>query len=120
MTQVVAIVQEQQAGQKRVYRAIRGREQAIGSTPGQALDSLETLFTTESGQQNTSVIVQRFAPDEFFTAEQQDRLQTLMTCFHEKRLLPAEQSELEQLIEAEWQAAIQRTSVVSSPSANTE
>lgn len=113
MTQAVAIVQEQQAGQKRTYRAIRGRDQATGSTPGQALDKLEALFNSEQGQSNTFVIVQRFAPDEFFTVEQQTRLQTLMARFHEGLLSPHEQTELEQLIETEWQAAIQRASFIS-------
>ena len=108
MTQVVAIVQEQQIGHKRVYRAMRGRKQATGSTPGQALDSLDTLFAPESTQNKAFVIVQQFIPDEYFTVAQQNRLQTLMSRFHEGQLLPAEQSELEQLIEAEWQAAIQR------------
>lgn len=56
---------------------------------------------------------QIFAPDEFFTAEQQSRLKTLMTHFHAGILSPIEQSELEQLIEAEWQAAIHRTSFIS-------
>jgi len=114
MTQVVAIVQEQQAGHKRVYRAIRGRKQAIGSTPGQALDSLDTLFASESAQNKAFVIVQQFTPDEYFIVTQQNRLQTLMSRFHEGQLSPAEQSELEQLIEAEWQAAIQRTSLIAS------
>lgn len=115
MTQVVAIVQEQQVGHKRVYRAMRGRKQATDSTPGQALDSLDTLFTPESIQNKAFVIVQQFVADEYFTAAQQTRLQTLMTRFQGGLLSSAEQSELKQLIEAEWQATIQRTSLISSP-----
>ena len=61
---------------------MRGRKQATGSTPGQALDSLDTLFTPESTQNKAFVIVQQFVADEYFTAAQQTRLQTLMTRFH--------------------------------------
>ncbi|HBY94006.1 MAG TPA: hypothetical protein DEP84_08590 [Chloroflexi bacterium] len=63
------------------------------------------------------VIVQRFRPDAFFTPEQQARLQELMDRFHEalatgRDLAPEERVELERLVDAEWQAAIERGAAI--------
>ena len=59
------------------------------------------------------IIHSRLQTDHFFTAAQQQRLSDLMARWREARdenrqLLPEEQAELEQLIEAEMQAATRR------------
>ncbi len=61
--------------------------------------------------------MQRFRPDAFFTGRQQARLQELMERFRaaraaEQELSLEESSELEALIEAEWQGAIARTNEI--------
>jgi hypothetical protein len=97
------------------YRATCGNHQATGQTPGQALDTLEAeLDTTHSATGETLVILQRFRPDDLFTATQQQRLRELMDQFHTAiaqgtQLPPSTQTELETLIEAELEANIQRS-----------
>lgn len=123
----IEIVREQTDAQQPVYRAIRGNRQAVGSTPGQALDTLERMLIAPGAEEEgTLVIVQRFRPDEFFTAQQQARLQELMDRLHEVQaagqdLPPDEKEELERLIDAEWQAAIERgTAILSQVERSTE
>ena len=91
-----------------IYRAMAGSLQSEGRSAGEALDAL----TTQLGEAEASivVIIQRSQPDAFFTAAQQQRLSDLMAHWREARdenrqLLPEEQAELEQLIEAEMHAA---------------
>jgi hypothetical protein len=125
----IEIVQEQPAAKPPVYRAIHGQQQATGATPGQALDSLErALAVQQSGlTEGTTIIIQRFQPDTFFTASQQHRLQELMDRFHAasaagQELALDEKQELEQLVDAEWQTAIERSSMIlnARPEAKTE
>jgi hypothetical protein len=111
----IEIIREENAAQQTVYRALSGDQQATSSTPGQALDTLERMLATQgqAGAEGLVVIVQRFRPDVFFSAAQQQRLQTLMERFHAATAAGAalsadEQRELEQLVDAEWQAAIAR------------
>lgn len=115
----IEIVQEHPDAKQTVYRAMHGNQQATGDTPGQALDLLErTLAVQESGlAEGTTIIVQRFQPDAFFTVSQQSRLQELMDRFHEanaagQELTSDEKQELEQLVDAEWQAAIERSTMI--------
>ena len=59
------------------------------------------------------MIVQQFRPDQFFTAEQQQRLCELMSCWRAARdtgqtLPPDEQVELEALVEAQLEGSAQR------------
>ena len=98
-----------------IYRAICGEQQATGSTPGRALDQIEQVLLTQEGEpkSETLVIVQRFRPDNLFTAQQQTRLEELMGQFHEavamgEVLSPQTQQELENLVEAELEATLQR------------
>ena len=61
--------------------------------------------------------MQRFRPDAFFTAEQQARLQELVSRLHDagdtgQDLSPEEKQELEDLVDAEWQAAIERGAAI--------
>ena len=119
MITTIEIVREQKDAQQTVYRAIRGDRQAAGTTPGQALDTLERMLAVQGGEggEGMLVIVQRFRPDAFFTARQQARLQELMSRFHAagntaQDLSPEEQQELEHLVDAEWQAAIERGAAI--------
>lgn len=86
------------------FRAVSGAKESFGNTVGEAVDSLTKQF--ENGGDETLYIVQRWSPDEFFTAEQQKRLSELMQKLREaeegkQELLPEEKEELEKLIEAE-------------------
>jgi sarcosine oxidase gamma subunit len=91
------------------------RNQAMGRTAGEALDALTTqLGPDEAG---TLVIVRNLGPDRFFTAEQRQRLEQLMARWRSARdagqsLSAAEQSELENLIDAEVRAAAERASAL--------
>jgi hypothetical protein len=63
---------------------------------------------------------QQSGSDRFFTAEQQRRLEELMTCWRTARdassALPvAQQAELEALVEAELQASGQRAAALTRP-----
>ena len=99
-----------------IYRAISGTRQSEGKTAGEALDELSKQLTEE--ETGTLVIVQNHRPDRFFTAEQQQRLDELMTRWRSAReandTLPAEEeAELEKLIEIELEAATRRAIGVS-------
>lgn len=107
----IEILQESALNQPKIYRAICGEKQALGHSPGQALDELEQQLTAP--ETNTLIIVQRFLPDRFFPEPQHQKLQQLMNQFHEgqdnqKRLSNEEQNELEALAEAELAAANKR------------
>jgi len=96
------------------YRAICGDLQVTGQTAGQALDRLEAELATEPSIGETLVILQRFRPDDFFSASQQQRLRDLMDQFQTaiaqgNCLTPMLQAELESLVEAELEANIQRS-----------
>jgi hypothetical protein len=99
-----------------IYRAMCGKHQATGQTPGQALDTLEAQLATELSDLTgeTLVILQRFHPDDLFTAQQQQRLRDLMDQHHAAiaQGIPLDlhlQTELENLVEAELEANIQRS-----------
>lgn len=98
-------------GTPRQYRAVADEGEAVGATVGQAIDALRERL---GGGRSTVVVVDPFAPDAFFTGEQLHRLSELMARWRAardagQRLPPAEQAELDALIEAEWQAAIRRS-----------
>lgn len=114
----IEIVSETSSKQT-VYRAICGEQQATGITPGEALDLLEQNLASQGHEENgnTLIIVQRFRPDNFFTAEKQLRLRELMDRFHHandagNQLDIAEKQELETLVDAEWHAAIERSEAI--------
>ena len=112
--QTIAILPDTTAPNSQ-YRATCGTHHATGQTAGQALDTLEAeLANTNTAPGETLVIIQRFCPDDLFTAPQQQRLRQLMDQFHttiaQGALLPSStQTELESLIEAELEANIQRS-----------
>lgn len=97
------------------YRAVAGKAQALGKTAGEALDALALqLPEAEAG---TIVVVQHRRPDEFFTAQQQQRLEELMTRWRAARdaggTLPVqEQAELDALVEAELRGAVARAAAL--------
>ena len=111
----VAILPEPTDRGATTYRAIAGVRQSVGKTAGEALDALTAaLPESESG---TLVIVQHCRPDGFFTAQQQERLKHLMAGWRAARdastsLPPAEQAELDALIETEVRAASERAAAM--------
>jgi hypothetical protein len=114
---IIEILQEQHEAQPPIYRAISGNRQAASTTPGQALDILDRMLAGQGEEEGTLIIVQRFRPDAFFTADQQARLQELMDRFHTacstgQELSPEEKQELERLVDTEWQAAIDRGAAI--------
>jgi hypothetical protein len=97
------------------YRAVAAGIEATGDTPGRALDALADQ--TGPPTRPTLVIVQPTIADEFFTAEQQTRLGTLMARWRQARdtrtvLPPEEQAELDSLIAAELKAAAARAAAL--------
>ncbi|MEK6410249.1 MAG: hypothetical protein AABN34_25265 [Acidobacteriota bacterium] len=93
------------------YRAIAGARQSEGRTAGEALDALTNQLS--ESETNTLVIVQSLRPDRFFTTQQQERLGELMAQWRAARdencaMSSDEQSELEELIDAELKAATSR------------
>jgi len=110
MTNVAILPVTTDHGNK-TYHAIAGTKHSFGATAGAALDALTAQLTADEA--STLVIVQSFRPDQWFTAAQQQRLDQLMTRWrtardHNQSLPPAEQAELDALIDAELQAATQR------------
>jgi hypothetical protein len=88
------------------FRAVAGKKESIGRTAGEALDALtEQLDEEESG---TLVIIQNRRSDKFFNASQQKRLTSLMEKREARALSAAEETELENLVEAELNGARQR------------
>ncbi|MEB3342123.1 hypothetical protein [Okeania sp.] len=107
----IEIIQESNPNQPENYRAICGEKQALGISPGQALDELEQQLTNI--ETNTLIIIRRFVPDKFFPQPQHDKLQQLMNRFHESQdnqqlLSSKEQQELDKLATAELAAAEER------------
>ena len=114
MTKIAILPEPAESGQV-TYRAIAGRQQAVGRTAGEALDAL--TCTLKGDDSATLVIVQHQRPDRFFTAEQQARLEELMRRWRRAReagtsLPPDESAELENLVDAEVSAASQRTAAL--------
>ena len=96
------------------YQAVSGSRVAVGLSAGQALDALAAECPEMESE--GLVIVQRFRPDRFFPAEQQQRLQTLMKRWRAARdhgeLSEAERSELDSLVAAELDATARRASAI--------
>ena len=108
----IEIIQESTPNQPANYRAICGEKQALGISPGQALDELEQQLTNL--ETNTLIIIRRFVPDRFFPQPEHEKLQQLMNRFHESQdnrqlLSKEEQQELQDLAAAELAAATERT-----------
>jgi hypothetical protein len=112
----IAILPES-PGSPTSYRAVAGKVQAVGRTAGEALDALAARLGEDGGC--LLAVVQYQRPDQFFTAEQQQRLHELMTRWRAARdaggqLPPEEQAELDALVEAELRAAAARAAALTS------
>jgi hypothetical protein len=113
--QTISIATVANTNGDRIYRAAIGNRQSTGKTAGEALDAL----TMQIGSQeiNGFLLLQNQQPDQFFTAEQQQRLTELMSIWRTTQdggdTLPSEQqSELDALIEAELDATVERSKVI--------
>ena len=99
-----------------VFRATAGQKQATGRTAGQALDAL--IAQLPAVDVDTVVIVQSIQPDRYFTAKERERLEELVALKREalaknSSLSPEQTTELENLVEAELQAATVRAEALS-------
>src|SRR5713226_4977408 len=100
MTTIAIMPENPEAGETS-YRAISGKRQSVGRTPGEALDALTAQLGAE--ETGTLLVVQNLRSDRFFTAQQQQRLEELMARWRSARdtqtaLSSAEQAELEGLV----------------------
>ena len=107
----ISIIPEHSVPGEIIWRAIAGDRRSQGRTMGEALDALAAQLALDTAE--ARVIVQQNQPDQFFTLAQQRRLAELMAKWRtareaEQPLPPAEQLELEALIEAEVQGAGRR------------
>lgn len=101
----VSIYSETTPSSVKRYRARAGSRQSVGSTMGQALDALTADWGDDIKE--TAILIQRFEPDEFFTASQQQRKQELLS--RRANLSSEERTELEDLLDAELDATVART-----------
>lgn len=85
------------------FRAVAGTRESVGRTAGEALDLLNSQLADD--ENGTLVIVQNRKADAFFNQSQQNRLTELTTRRNTDNLTPAEEIELEQLIEIELDGA---------------
>lgn len=107
----VAILPEPSLTGDTMYRAVAGARQAVAKTVGAALDALTAQLSPE--ESGTLVVVQNHRPDQFFTIQQQARLEDLMDRWRAARdagksLSPSEQAELNSLVDSEVQASGKR------------
>jgi hypothetical protein len=91
------------------YRASAGDKVSIGQTPGEALDAIYAQLDVT----DFNILIPNFQPDPFFTAEQQQRLSTLMdawrsACDREETFPTALKAELDALVETELMASAHR------------
>lgn len=98
-----------------LFRARTNGHQALGRTAGEALDGLSEYIRTMPGA--TIVLVQSIGPDQYFSADQIARLMDLTNrnkLAHDggAPLTPAEQRELESLVEAELDASAKRSAAL--------
>ena len=90
------------------FLALSGSRQSVGKTMGEALDALASQL--ESIGSETLVLIQKREPDQYFTAEQHERLRELMD--RRASLSADERAELEDLIDTEIDATVARTDAV--------
>lgn len=96
------------------YSAVATNKCGEGASVGSAIDALTPQLERES---TTVVLIQNRLPDQFFTATQQTRLESLMSQWRSYRdsgvAFPVlDQAELETLIEAEVKASASRATFV--------
>lgn len=93
------------------FLAIAGNCHSYGKTAGEALDAITAQMGGEAA--GTLVVVQHMRGDSLFSEEQRKRLVELMQNWRDARdlgtsLTPSEQSELQNLVDAELSAATER------------
>ena len=108
----ISVVPDSGTAPARLYRAVTGGREAVGPTVGDAVKAVADQMGDP--QETTLIIVQPMQPDRFFTADQIRRLGELMTIWRTARdagtALPADQqAELDALVRAELEGAIERT-----------
>lgn len=113
----IAIFPESPVNPSGPFLAVSGDRLGIGMTAGQALDALTSQLEPTQG---TIVVIQTQRPDEYFSESQISQLKALMSKWRIARdtgsnLDAKETEELENLIEAELQAAIKRTQQMKNP-----
>jgi DNA-binding transcriptional regulator YbjK len=111
----ITIVPENPGSLTSSFRAIAGDKQSSGKTAGEALDAI----TNQLGEADavTLIVLQHVQPDQYFTAQQQERLTELMSRWRQARaakqnLSAQEQAELEALVEEETRAATARAAAL--------
>ncbi len=92
--------------EEKSYRAVAGEKQSVGRTAGAALDALTAQLDEE--ESGTLLIIQSQRPDRFFSLDQKNRLVELMEKCQSQILTKEEETELEDLVEAELNGARQR------------
>jgi len=110
MTRVTIILENQSSSESR-FRAVADGLESEGRTAGQALDAL-TQQLGGSGE-GMMVLVRPTGPDQFFTAAQQEELESLMQAWRAARdaggqLDAQQQSRLETLVDEELAGAGKR------------
>ncbi|HWF19062.1 MAG TPA: hypothetical protein VG754_07330 [Verrucomicrobiae bacterium] len=110
MTKVSILPEPSKKGDM-MYRAIAKGHQSVAKTAGAALDALTAQLPADDTV--TMIVIQNQRADRFFTAQQQQRLAGLMEHWRAARdtgkgLSPAEQAELEALVDAELAASGER------------
>ncbi len=93
------------------FGAISGKHLSLGKSAGEALDRLSAELTEGD---DTLVVLQRRRPDQHFAAGQIERLDALMSRWHQLRdagepINSQDRSELEELIVAELNGTGDRT-----------
>jgi len=114
MTTIV-LVPENTPTSPPAFRAIAGDVQALGATAGQALDAVTAQLGGPG--ETTLIVMQPMRPDQWFTAEQRQRLAELMARWRAARdtgapFAPEEHAELEALVRAELEAAARRSAAL--------
>jgi sarcosine oxidase gamma subunit len=99
----ISILPESQSTGEVIWRAVAGDKESVGKTRGEALDEL--MAKMDQASSTAPILVRQMGPDEFFTAEQQQRLEGLMSRWRAARdggqqLPPEDQPEWEALVEA--------------------
>jgi hypothetical protein len=86
------------------FRALSGTRQSVGATPGEALDALNAELG--ESERPSIVVVQQMGGDRFFTNEQYERLQHLLS--RRDELSDPDRDELERLAREETLASAKR------------
>ena len=97
------------------YQGVAGEKRSQGNTVGEAIAALAVQLP--EAQDSLALVVQSLRPDSFFDAQQQRRLGEMMDAWREARdmgaaLPPAEQAELDGLIEAELNGSASRAAML--------